>query len=781
MFRSALGRGASIAAVASALTSASLAQESLPTIEVGGQRPNAQAGASSAAGGQGTSAATTPISGVAQPPREDNETYRPENAFSATKTNTPVMETPASIQVVPRAVLNDEQAVEISQAINNVSGVIATDERLSGTPTFWIRGYLTNIYYIDGVRFDSINSNTNQDLSDIDRVEVLKGPASILYGRGDPGGLINLVRKQPLEKPYAAIEQQFGSWGDFRTTLDTTGPLTKDNTLLYRFNLAWEDRSNFIESSNVHLVHLAPTVRWNVDAHTYLNVYLTYNLQGTHDETQSPVFTSIGPNSSYPWYAFAFGTGSAPILNLPRNQNLSPPWSKSRSEEIDVGYLFSRDLNEDWNLRSRFNAQLADFIHWGQFPLGWDNIDGVPFQVSNIGEFLSDWTSQSYYADVELTGKVKTGDLDHTLLIGSDLQHFNFQGNPYIALPTSFGGPIQPINPLYPISTSVLAYLPFNYPSSTGEHEVWWGVSFQDQIKLPMNFFFLAGGRYDHVINYNAVGQTNPVTGYLFNNGRITSDAQRVTPRFGLLWRPIPWFSVYGSYLTNFGNLPTESRNPLPPESAQQWEVGVKTELLDDRLTATLAYYDLTKQHIAYPDPTDPTGLSSLALGEARNRGVELDVAGEILPGWKIIAGYSYIASIITKDGGLIYDNYSGALLSVTGNQGKRLGGVPRDSGNLFTTYEFQAGPLKGLKLGGGALARSLAQGDNWNDFHLPGYATMSLLAAYTTTIYDRKTTFQLNVDNVLDTRYATEAYVGPLSVYNGQPRRIKGAIKVEF
>ncbi len=831
MFCPLFARGASAGALALALAcSQAYAQQALPTIEVGASKP-VKVASSKPSAKRGVSAKPTraqtarplraaaapvspapaaeppappppPIDAVAQTPKEDNHTYRPESSFSATKTNTPVMETPASIQIVPRAVLEDQKDVEISQAINNVSGVIATDERLSGTPTFWIRGFLQNTYYVDGVRFDALNANTNQDLSDIDRVEVLKGPASILYGRGDPGGLINLVRKQPLEKPYTAVEQQFGSWGDFRTTLDTTGPVFKDNTLLYKFNLAWEDRNNFIQNSNAYLTHVAPTVTWNIDPHTFLNVYLTYHRHGAHDQFQAPAFTTLGPNSSYPWYAFAFGTGSAPALSLPRNENLSPPWSKSHGDELDVGYLFSRDLNEDWNLRHRFHLQLTTFNHYGQFPLGgWDNFSGIPFQILNLGEFLNDASSQSYYGNVELTGKVKTGDLDHTLLVGTDYQHFNYQDTTYVALPTLYGGQIQPINALYPINASYLYYLPFSYPTQSAAHEMWWGVYIQDQIKLPMNFFLLAGGRYDHVINYDPVGQTN-AAGFLINNGFVASDAQRVTPRFGLLWRPMPWVSVYGSYLTNFGNLPTASTTPLPPESAQQWEVGVKTELLDNKLTATLAYYDLTKQHIAYPDPTDPTQLRQLALGEARNRGVELDVAGEILPGWKVIGGYSYIASIITKDahcdlasffanpfganGGCVLDNYSllqgnPVVLSVIGNEGKRLGGVPRDSGSLFTTYEFRGGQFEGFKIGGGFLARSLAQGDNWNDFHLPGYATAALVASYTTKVWDRKTTFQLNVDNLLDTRFATLTYPGALTVFNGQPRRFKGSVKVEF
>ena len=120
-------------------------------------------------------------------------------------------------------------------------------------------------------------------------------------------------------------------------------------------------------------------------------------------------------------------------------------------------------------------------------------------------------------------------------------------------------------------------------------------------------------------------------------------------------------------------------------------------------------------------------------------------------------------------------------LLSLNGNVGKRLGGVPRNSGSLWTTYEFQDGDLRGLKIGGGAIARSLAQGDNWNDFHTPGYATLALMASYTTQVLDRKTTFQLNVDNLLDTRYYSVGNPNPFAVLTGAPRNFKGSIKMEF
>jgi iron complex outermembrane recepter protein len=787
-----LRRGASAAALSVALMAThARAQEQLPTIDIS---------ASAAARSSAPVPPPVPIDAVAQPPRENNTTYRPQNTLSATKTNTPIMDTPASVQVVPRAVIEDEKITNISEAVNNVSGVIAPDGGQPGVFGTWIRGFQTYTYYKDGVRMDQNSTNTTPNTADVDRYEVLKGPASVLFGHGEPGGLINLVSKQPLEQPFTAVEAQIGSWGDKRTTIDTTAPLTKDNTLLYRLNAAWDDGYGFTDNARKRDYYFAPTLRWNLDGSTYTTVYGTWRKNVSQDSQINEAFTGPGPNSTLPWLVAAFGTGGAPATSLPRSLNLAQPWGRANGDEADVGFLFSHDLNADWNVKQRFHTQLTSFTHDQYWPSIYDNV--VPFESYGYPQGLTSSGTQSYFTSTELTGRVTTGVIDHTLFFGADYQHYNYQGTVYLG---SVGFAPPTINGLLPVLTQT-PFQPYLLDpasrSDYGAHESWFGISFQDQIRLPYDIFVLAAGRYDHL------RMIDPTT------NRVTTDAQKVTPRVGLLWKPIPELALYGSYLTGFGNLPVSTvGTPLPPESSWQWEVGAKAELLDNRLTATIAYYDLTKRNIAYPSPTDPTGQNQLALGEARNRGVELDVSGEILPGWKVIGGYSYIASIITKDahcdlgaysnwlasgaangyfgsapGGCVVDSYNAywlgnpILLSAFGTEGKRLGGVPRHAGSLWTTYEFQDdSPLRGFNIGGGVVARSLAQGDNWNDYHLPGYADVKLMAAYTTRVWDRKTTFQLNIDNLLDTRYVTESYPGPFSLVNGAPRSFKGSVRVEF
>ncbi|WP_018268635.1 TonB-dependent siderophore receptor [Methylosinus sp. LW4] len=756
MLRFMLLRGASAGALTLGLASAAFAQEALPTIEIGHAAP--------------TRADAPSIVSLTRPAPENNDTYHPETATTALKTNTPIMDTPASVQVVPRAVLNDQKIVTVGDAVNNISGVIAPDVRQTGDPTFWIRGFLTYDYYLDGIRIHTIDTGSRQNLANVDRIEVLKGPASILFGRAEPGGVVNVVTKRPLETPYYAIGQELASYGETRTTLDATGPLTLDKNLLYRFNLAYENTHDFWRFSDGRNFSIAPKLLWKPDQQTEVELSLQYSRAATATAAWSPAFTTLDAN---PLGAIAFG--ARPLSFRPVTESLNQPWQRGKQDEIQIGLTFSHDLNENWNLKQRFFAQVVNQFNFNGGSFGWDPV--TPFQLDNYAYLLPVFEQHNYYGNIDLTGKVDLAGASHTLLIGADYQRFDSSGFNFI----TFDG-VPNINILAPTYLKILptAFDPMSR-SDFATHLDWWGIYVQDQVELPFGFHLLAGMRHDHAIDYDEIGK------------KVSSNAQRVTPRFGLLWRPIREVSLYGSYLTNFGAANGDTRRPLPPETAQQWEVGAKAELLSGKLTATLAYYDLAKQHLATPDPDPALAAQGYfkAIGEVRNRGVELDVAGEVTPGLKVIGGYSYIASMIVNDGycvdpfnnpngSCVYDG-SGNLLSVTGAKGKRLGGVPRHAGSLWATYEFQDATFRGLKLGAGAIARSLASGDNFNDFQIPGYATVALMAGYETKILDKRTTFQINVNNLLDTRYYQQGYASNFSVTTGAPRSFRGSMKVEF
>jgi len=756
MLRSTLPRGVSAGALALVFSSTWLhAQEALPTIDVGAARTTP------------STATLTPRTANSQTvassaPREsDPTTYNPPNATTALKTNTPIMQTPASVQVVPQQVLRDEQATTLARAVENVSGVIAQDPtQNTGAEIFIIRGFQTPVYYRDGVRMNSQWTLTApMDMANVDRIEVLKGPASILYGRAEPGGMVNVITKQPEATPYYSVNQQIGSWSFYRTTVDATGPLTKDDTFLYRMNMAFQDSQSFRELSQLRSYFIAPTLRWNIDAATQVNIYLDYKHATTPNDVGLPAFTKNDVWSQI--------FGNRPLSFLPRERNFSESWARNVNDDLILGANWSHSFNENWTLKHRFQAEVTNNNILIVNPVSFDPV--TPTQLDRFIYSAPRAYTHTYFTNLDLTGKFETLGLEHTLLAGGDFQHLGV--NEYILFP--YGGFPTNIDIFAPIHSALPP--PFD-PTSRVDlafRENWYGFYLQDQIKLPYQFFLLAGARYDHANTYDVVNQKT------FDN------SQRVTPRFGLLWQPVQSVSLYGSYLTNFGGSNISGRRPLPPETAEQWEVGIKTQWFDNRVTATVAYYNLIKQHVATPDP-DPVLAAqgySVATGEIRNKGIELDVAGEILPGWKIIGAYSYINSLVTKDRGVDWNNIdaNGNPAVTAGNTGNRLENVPRHSGSVWTTYEIQDGDWRGLKFGGGIISRSIRQGDRTNTYQLPGYATVGLMAGYETRIEGRKVNFQLNVDNLLNTRYYPASQGFALWNIVGAPRTFKGSVRVEF
>jgi iron complex outermembrane receptor protein len=187
--------------------------------------------------------------------------YTVSDALTATKTDTPIMETPLNIQVVPQQVIRDQQAFTLSRILQNVSGVLSDPNNIDGSAeSIYVRGFVTSDTYRNGVRMNA--SATGQvGTANVDKVEVLKGPAAILYGRIEPGGLVNVVTKQPLATPYYSLQQQFGSFNLFRTSADATGPVTRDDTLLYRVNFSYEKADSFKRLVNNNELFLAPVLR----------------------------------------------------------------------------------------------------------------------------------------------------------------------------------------------------------------------------------------------------------------------------------------------------------------------------------------------------------------------------------------------------------------------------------------------------------------------------------------------------------------------------------------
>jgi len=241
-----------------------------------------------------------------------------------------------------------------------------------------------------------------------------------------------------------------------------------------------------------------------------------------------------------------------------------------------------------------------------------------------------------------------------------------------------------------------------------------------------------------------------------------------------VLWQPIPAVSFYGNYVENFGvpnlNSAGEDGQPLKAETGQQWETGIKTDLLDGRFSATLAWFQLTKNNVATPhlDPVLSAQSVFVQDGDVRNKGIELDITGELLPGWNVIANYAYIDSEITQSNDMTQSN--------------RLPNVPKHSGNIWTTFAFQNETLRGLRVGGGVTLRGKSEVNRQNDFELPGYAVFNLLTSYAMKVGKTRVTAQLNINNLFDKEYFPSSSSGSLArIAVGMPRVFLGSVRVEY
>ncbi|MBD9355829.1 TonB-dependent siderophore receptor [Methylomonas albis] len=680
-----------------------------------------------------------------------NPDYVLPNATAGTKTDTPIMETPLNVQVVSKQVMKDQQVITLDQALKNVSG-ITTNTNGSGNISFggtnqsiFLRGFESETFFRNGFRLQQ--GATTRQMANVESVEVLKGAAAILYGQVEPGGMVNVITKQPLSTPYYALNQQFGSYDLYRTTLDATGPITKDDTLLYRMNMSYQNSGSFREFVGKDDVFLAPVLKWNISPRTQATLELEYNHQH-----------------------LGLDTGFVPLFNdtifkTPRNRNYGG-YSSSTTETIYGGFNWSHQFNDDWSIKHRFsvNQQNIDQPHF-VFPQETDGVD--------VSRQLNSFSTQNntYSTNVDLTGHFDTFGLRHTLLLGGDYYRIDSVFANSVSDPDRSN--INLLNPVHPGTAFTQPLFPMVLNTNRTDQ---YGLYIQDQIKLPYNFHVMGGIRYQN-FHQNHLAD---FPSFDFNLPSVQSN-DAVTPRVGILWQPKSWLSLYANYVESFGvNTAftfTPDNKPVPPTEGQQYEGGIKTEFFDGRLRATLAYYDLTKTNVPTSDLSHP-GFSVLT-GAVRSRGPELDITGEILPGWNVIATYANTDARIIKT---VETGYQ-AL-------GTRFWNVPRNTGSLWSTYELKDGDLQGFKFGGGVTVRDGQTACcSFPAFTLPGYATVGLLAAYSVDVGNAKITAQLNVDNLLDKQYVSGLFTNYFvpGGFNagyadfGQPRTFVGSINIQY
>lgn len=654
--------------------------------------------------------------------------YGATDSAIGTKTETPLRDVPQSIQVVKRSVIEDQQATSITEALENVSNVRQGTTSANRAPAFMNRGFTSTSYAIDGVMLDAAGNNpevnTEPDLADVERVEVLKGPASVLYGRGQPGGLINVVTRQPTEELTAEAKTQIGSYGFRRAEATVSGPLNDDASLTGRITAAAQRDQGFIENRTAsERQYVGGELQWSPDADT------SVDLSANHTHQDQP-------------YDRGLVVGADGEIDIPYDRFLSERWSMTDSRKTQVALTAEHQLLEWMKVRGvmRYNRSTSDDT-------------GIDFQeLQPDGRTLTrrynDRTQELGNLDTQLETVMDfdTGNIGHTVLVGvehvrSSLDFRRTRGN------------IDSIDIYDPVHGAPMTPA----TSSRADHTIdilTTSIYLQDQIDLSDQWKLLAGLRYDYFDQDAEIR---------VGDGAPSMHDGALTWRAGLVYRPVDALSFYTSYATSFmpQNGLGEGNSSLAPEKGWQVEAGVKAELIPDRLSATISVFQITKNNVA----VDVTGQDySRLTGQQRSRGFEMDVTGEILPGWQVIGSLGYLDAEVTSD-------------SDTSLIGNRLGGTPHWSGSLWTTYEFQSGTLEGLKLGTGITAVGERPGDIDNSFSVDGYYRLDASLSYK---INENLDFSLVGRNLTNERYI-ETTTSKTENHAGKPINVIASLKASF
>ncbi|MBE9118006.1 TonB-dependent siderophore receptor [Lusitaniella coriacea LEGE 07157] len=661
--------------------------------------------------------------------QQSGERYLVPNATAGTRTDTPIIDTPQSIQVVPQRVLEDQQIIRVDEALRNVSGISGRFGTFGTGENIAIRGFTSNGFDSGPIvrnGFRVTNLLGTQETANIERIEVLKGPSSVLYGQIEPGGIINLVTKQPLSEPFYELKLQAGSSGLIRPSVDLTGPLTEDASLRYRLNVAYQREDGFRNfETETRRFFIAPVLSWDISDRTTLTLLLEYvDEKDPHD----PGIPALDEG----------------VFDVPRDRITTHPDSFVTNRSLTLGYDLKHQLDEGWTLNHGFRYVSQDYAILSLLPLSVDETAGTVFRAPASREYYS----SDYSVQTNIVGEFATGTIAHTLLFGVDL-NFNRFDDRFTKIDFPVGSSLNLSNPVFGAFPGSSFENATAFPDFDTEADRV-GVFLQDQINFSDNFIVLASLRYDSVDFRNLFDETS------------RSDSAW-SPRLGVVYKPTENLSLYASYSQSFNpNFGTDvNGNSFEPQKSTGYEIGIKAELLDGSLQATLAYFDITKENVTTADPNNQ--FFSVATGEQRSQGVELDIAGEILPGWNIIANYAYTDARITKDN--------------TIPEGNRLFNAPYHGAGLWTTYEIQSGDLQGLGFGVGVNYVGDRAGDLANSFKVGDYFLTNAAL-----FYERDNwRLGLNFNNLFNTNYIISTNERSFGNTVGAPFSVVGSISVQF
>ena len=710
--------------------------------------------------------------------------YKNTSSFSGTKTATAIRDIPQTINYVTKEVILDQGASTVNDVVKNVSGV----SQYTTYNDFSIRGFRTTGNRNSGNLLNGMRAQTSlwsaSSLANIERVEVIKGPAAALFGNAAPGGIINRVTKKPLLQRLHTVSVNTGSWGTLKTYGDFTGPLNESKSLLYRLNLGYETTDGYRDLQGRNTLTIAPSFSFIPNEKTRFNVDITYyRLDGKVDRGQT-IF------------------GDADLYSVPITRSLSATNDFLRETQMNISLGLTHKITDNLSfnstyLNSSYSEDLREHNQANSYYMqqqGKANT-GDPTKIL-MQALLRQRTFRNNSFNNYFNYNFTTGLVKHTLLVGYD--YFQVELLPGASQLTAGGYLLKngktttTFNPtrlntyVVDANNNPVTNVPvfdLNKPTTgnvmkeTGKYiftsgntkptlQTSHGVYLQEQLEVSI-VKLLLGLRKEFFMDY---------INYKENNEEKI-EQQALIPRVGLVITANDNINFYSTWMKGFEpqtaaiqSDPDRYGGPFDPVYSELYEMGVKTDWFNNRLSATASVFKIIQQNSLYDAFPAVIGKPDLKMqiGEEESNGFEFDLAGEITPNWSVLANYAYIDARITKTAQNNEKDFDMQRPS-----------TPRHSGNIWTKYIITEGPLKHLGFGAGynfVTERYGQVGRRTNTIVYPGYGLVNAVLYYKI----NQIQLQLNLNNVLNQTHWVGGY-DKLRSFPGAPRNINASVTYKF
>jgi iron complex outermembrane recepter protein len=647
------------------------------------------------------------------------------------KTTVPVRDLPLTVNGVSSAVIAEQGVNDLVTALENVSGVYPFTTY--GVYEYYsFRGFLSSVQLVDGIRNEGNRVNTQ--LTNIERVEVLKGPSSALYGGSALGATVNLIRKKPSAAPSYDAMAAFGNWQTGRGAFGATGRIGGSESTLFRFDVGGEGREGY-RHDEAKRVTITPSLAWRIGANNQVNVYYTMNRDQFGGDAGLPlVDTSLGvPTEDN-------------VVDVPRDRNYRTPFDDATSFDQNIQVAYARQLTGSLGFRNTFSFRRFN----------------DKYLLSEEVDFIAPRTVDRYYLYfnhhrrplmnvAELTAHTRTG-VEQDFVFGWESQRYHN----YTTLPDEDFFSAESIDAFAPVETqtepSIVITRQNVFTNTTNAFYA------QDHLTLSPKVKLLVGGRADI---YRRNSHSDGIDGDTVTEGTLVRrETEAFTGRAGVVVQPVPRVDLYGSYATSFTPL-TQAQpdgRTLEPEKGEQWEFGQRFRMVKDRMQLNTSIYRLLRQNVAFRRP----GNVFVQAGEVESKGFEADLETVPSANWRLNLGYAFTDAEFND-----FEVSAGTNL-----RGNTPAYAPRHTFNLWAGYEWPSG----FGVSGGARYFGSVFVDQENSFSVDSYGLLNLAARYRKGPLE----YAVNVNNVTGTKYLVP-HQDYLQVYPGEPVNVLATVRVHW